>query len=264
MQKLFYIGTNWKMHLTHSEARGYFSELLPLMPGLSKTGYRLFVIPPFVSLPFAREAIDLAGADLKLGAQNVHWETGDEATGEISLRILKDVGVDLIEIGHSERRQKFGETDALVNLKVRAVLAENLTALICIGESAAEKSADGGAAVLARQVREALRGVSSEELRNVIFAYEPVWAIGVAGKPAEPVYVQERHAFIRRVVGEIYGPVFAAEIPILFGGSIRHENFASYAQLPDVNGLFIGRAAWTASSFAKMVKNVQALLLSPV
>ena len=177
-----------------------------------------------------------------------------EATGEISARMLADIPVDLVEIGHSERRQKFGETDLDINRKTRAVLACGLTALVCIGESRSQKDQGTGAQALEAQLRAGLEGISREELPKVMLAYEPTWAIGVAGQPADPAYVQEQNAAIRNVLGRLYSPETATGVPLLYGGSVNHENFHSYAKIAEVDGLFVGRAAWEPKSFIQLIE----------
>jgi triosephosphate isomerase len=250
----FYLGTNWKMHRTNTEALQYVAEFLPLVRELDLSSHYLFVIPSFTSLQLVRNAVTEAEVPLKVGAQNVHWEDGIEATGEISARILADIPVDLVEIGHSERRQKFGETDTEVNRKARAVLGHQLTVLMCLGESGTEKERGMGTQALERQVSLGLEGIPGPDLSKVMLAYEPTWAIGVAGQPAEPSYVQEKHAAIREVLGHLYAPQIAAEVPILYGGSVNQRNFCSYAEIEDVDGLFVGRAAWNPKSFLELIE----------
>ena len=250
----FYLGTNWKMHRTNTEARQFVAEFLPLVRELDLSRHYLFVIPSFTSLQLVRNAVTEAGLPLKIGAQNVHWEDGVEATGEISARILADIPVDLVEIGHSERRQKFGETDVDVNRKARAVLNYDLTALICIGENHTEKEQGIGTQALETQVRAGLERISREELSKVMLAYEPTWAIGAAGQPADPSYVQQMHVAIREVLSNMYSAEIGAEVPLLYGGSVNHQNFRSYAEIVDVDGLFVGRAAWDPKSFVELIE----------
>jgi triosephosphate isomerase len=259
MKKKFYLGTNWKMHLTNSDARRYISELAAQVNAGGKHNFTLFVIPSFLSLQLVRDAITATGVDLKLGAQNVHWESADESTGEVSVRMLKDVPVDLIEIGHSERRRKFGETDEIVNRKLRAVIDQDLSALLCIGEELDEKQQDDGKAKLERQIREGLRDVSAADSTKLILAYEPVWAIGPHGEPATTAYVSQQHRFIREILIDLFGAEAAVRIPIIYGGSVNHQNCASYASLDHVDGLFVGRTAWEAGSFARMIRSLKAL-----
>jgi triosephosphate isomerase len=259
----FFLGTNWKMHFGNREAQQYVSEILPLLAKTDTRGLELFIIPSFISLGLVRQAISDSEVDLKLGAQNVHWETGDESTGEISVRMLKEIPVDLVEVGHSERRQKFCETDATVRSKVRSILDQQLRALICVGEVKSEKETGTGAAVLARQMRAALENVTADEARLVSLAYEPAWAIGVSGQPADPSYVGEQHDSLRGVLVERFGEEVGVQVAILYGGSVNHENFSSYATLRNVDGLFVGRSAWTPSSFVRMVNGIRELGLGP-
>ena len=256
----FYLGTNWKMHRTNTEALHYVAEFLPLLREQDLSRHYLFVIPSFTSLQLVRNAVTDAAVPLKVGAQNVHWEDSVESTGEISVRILADIPVDLVEIGHSERRQKFGETDLEVNRKARAVLAYGLTALICIGENGVEKEEGIGSQVLERQVRAGLDRIPREDLSRVMLAYEPTWAIGVAGQPADPLYVQEKHAALREALSKMYSPEVAAEVPLLYGGSVNRQNFRSYAEIAQVNGLFVGRAAWNPQSFLKLIEMSRAFV----
>jgi triosephosphate isomerase len=250
----FHLGTNWKMHKTNSLAHQFMAEFLPLLRNLDISRHYLFVIPSFTSLSLVRDAISKARLPLKLGAQNVHWEEGVEATGEISVRMLADIPVDLIEIGHSERRQKFAETDSHVNRKALRILDGGLTALICIGESRSEMEKALGPQALERQIRVGLEGISRDSLSKVMLAYEPTWAIGASGQPADPSYVRGQHAAIRQILGDMYGPEVAANVPLLYGGSVNHENFGSYAEIQDVDGLFVGRAAWEPRSFVKLIE----------
>jgi triosephosphate isomerase len=249
----FYLGTNWKMHRTNTEALHYVAEFLPLLREQDFSRHYLFVIPSFTSLQLVRNAVTEAGVPLKVGAQNVHWENSVESTGEISVRILADIPVDLVEIGHSERRQKFGETDLEINRKARAVLGYGLTVLICIGENRADKEKGIGTQALERQVRAGLDCIPREDLSRVMLAYEPTWAIGVAGQPADPSYVQGKHAAIREALSNMYSAAIAAEVPLLYGGSVNRQNFRSYAEIAEVDGLFVGRAAWNPKSFLELI-----------
>ena len=249
----FYLGTNWKMHKTNSLAHQFMAEFLPLLRNLDISKHYLFVIPSFTSLSLIRDAISKARLPLKLGAQNVHWEEGVEATGEISAAMLADIPVDLVEIGHSERRQKFAETDSDVNRKALRVLDCGLTALICLGESRSEMEKALGPEALERQIRVGLEGIPGDSLSRVLLAYEPTWAIGASGQPADPSYVEAQHGAIRQILSDIYRPEIAANVPLLYGGSVNHQNFGSYAEIQDVDGLFVGRSAWEPKSFVQLI-----------
>ena len=243
------------MHKTNTQARRFVAEFLPLVREQDLSRHYLFVIPSFTSLQLVRDAVSEAGLPLKVGAQNVHWEDGVEATGEISARMLADIPVDLVEIGHSERRQKFGETDADVNRKTRAVLACGLTALVCIGENSRQKEQGKGAETLETQMRAGLEGISRQELPKVMLAYEPTWAIGAAGLPADPSYVQEQHTVLSEsFLGSLHSAEIAADVPLLYGGSVNRQNFRSDGEIADVNGLFVGRAAWEPKSFMELIE----------
>jgi L-erythrulose 1-phosphate isomerase len=250
----FHFGTNWKMSKTNSQARQFVTELLPLLREQDLSRHYLFVIPSFTAVAMVREMVSKAELPLNVGAQNVHWEDGVEATGEISARILADIPVDLVEIGHSERRQKFGETDIEINRKVRATIGHDLPVLLCIGETRSDKERGVGLQMLEMQIRTDLTGIGASELPKIRLAYEPVWAIGAAGEPADPSYVSEQHTGIRQVLEEMFSPEIAAGIPLLYGGSVNADNFRSYAQAKDVDGLFVGRAAWEAKSFVQLLE----------
>jgi triosephosphate isomerase len=261
MSKKFYLGTNWKMHMTNREARQYISDLTHLLEREHDLPFTLFVIPSFPALQLVREVIDASNVEIKLGAQNAHWESADESTGEISVRILKDLPVDLIEIGHSERRRKFGETDETVNRKVLATIGEGLQALLCIGEEREEKRRDNGRSTLKRQIVDGLKNVSIDDADKLVLAYEPVWAIGPNGEPATEEYVAEQHAYIRTLLVSRFGEKVAQSIPVIYGGSVNHDNCLAYARLDHVDGLFVGRTAWDAASFVKMIRNLREGLL---
>jgi L-erythrulose 1-phosphate isomerase len=250
----FHFGTNWKMSKTNSQARQFVTELLPLLQEQDLSRHYLFVIPSFTAVAMVHEVVSESGLPLNVGAQNVHWEDGVEATGEISARILADIPVDLVEIGHSERRQKFGETDTEINRKVRAAIGHDLPVLLCIGETRSDKEGGVGLEMLEAQVRKGLAGIGPDELPKIKLAYEPVWAIGAAGEPADPSYVNAQHSGIRQVLEEMFSPEIAAGIPLLYGGSVNADNFRSYAQADDVDGLFVGRAAWEAHSFVQLLE----------
>jgi L-erythrulose 1-phosphate isomerase len=250
----FHFGTNWKMSKTNRQARQFVTEILPLLRAQDLSKHYLFVIPSFTALSIVRDLASETRLPLNVGAQNLHWEDGVEATGEISARILADIPVDLVEIGHSERRQKFGESDVEINRKVRAAIDRDLPVLLCIGESGSDKQRGIGLQMLERQIRAGLAGIGCDELPKVKLAYEPVWAIGVAGEPADPSYVNEQHTGIRQVLKEMFSSDIAAGIPLLYGGSVNADNFRSYAQANDVNGLFVGRAAWEPRSFMQLLE----------
>lgn len=215
---------------------------------------QLFIIPSHTSLLPIKEIT--AGSDIYLGAQNMHWEDSGAFTGEISPRMLTEIGIDMIELGHSERRQYFNETDAAINKKVHAALRYSMKPLICIGENIEQKKQQISKETLAAQLKVCLQGVSREQAREVLVAYEPVWAIGEQGVPADAGYVSEIHDFLRHTLEGLFEEV-GREIPILYGGSVNHDNFLEYIDLENVNGLFIGRAAWNIDSFQVILKQLE-------
>jgi L-erythrulose 1-phosphate isomerase len=250
----FHFGTNWKMSKTNSQARQFVTDLLPRLREQDLSRLYLFVIPSFTAVPMVHDMVSEAGLPLNVGAQNLHWEDGVEATGEISARILADIPVDLVEIGHSERRQKFCETDTDINRKVRAATGHDLPVLLCIGETRSDKDRGVGLQMLETQIRMGLAGIGPDELSKIKLAYEPVWAIGAAGEPADPSYVSEQHSAIRQVLENMFSSEIAASIALLYGGSVNADNFRSYAQADDVDGLFVGRAAWEPKSFVQLLE----------
>lgn len=247
----FWIGTGWKMNKTAAEARAYFARLINLLPP-PRDDFSVFCIPPFTALSAAREAI--GDAPLLLGAQNMHWAESGAYTGEVSADMLAEFGVDLVELGHSERRAAFGETDVAVNAKVKTALRHGLRPLVCVGDTAPERDAGASVETIVRQVKLAFAGVDALALGRCLVAYEPVWAIGERGIPAQPEHVRVAHAAIRRALQERT----THPVPILYGGSVNEDNAARLAMERDVNGLFIGRAAWTAPGLATIVSKVMA------
>ncbi|HEY8391780.1 MAG TPA: triose-phosphate isomerase [Capillibacterium sp.] len=250
--KRIYLGTNLKMYKTNRETVTYLKELTEKTAALRCPGLELFVIPSFTALP---EAVEAAEGKIKIGAQNMCWEDAGEYTGEISPRMLKTIGIDLIEIGHSERRHKFGETNFDVNRKVLAALRHGFTPLLCIGETEADKAYGVTTECLREQLKIGLYGVTGEQARRVWVAYEPVWAIGVGGKPATPEYANRSQQVIKDTLAELF-PDNGGEIPVLYGGSVNSRNATGLIEQPAIDGLFIGRAAWEAESFAAIIKQV--------
>lgn len=255
MNRCFYFGTNLKMYKTASETSAYLTELAALTEDLTDEPLVRLVIPSFTSLGAAGTC---AHKSVRLGAQNMHWEECGQFTGEVSPRMLRDLGcIDIVEIGHSERRHVFGETDEQCGKKVLSALANGFTALLCVGETAEEKHYGVSDETLARQIKIGLFGVDWEmlEAKRVWLAYEPVWAIGVNGVPAPAEYVQERMHRMRETVEALY-PGLSQNVPLLFGGSVNPENADGYAAQADVDGLFVGRAAWTAPTFNALLRQV--------
>ena len=241
------IAGNWKMYKTARQAGEVIRSLRGLIADV--TGVEVVVCPPFTALTAALEAA--AGSPIAVGAQDCFWEKEGAFTGEVAVPMLADLGCHYVIVGHSERRQYFGETDGTVDKKIEAVLGHGLTCIGCLGETLQEREAGQTFTVLERQVR----GGFGRHLRSprLVIAYEPVWAIGT-GRTATPAQAQEAHAFLRRLVKEIAGPDVAAAIRILYGGSVKPENVAALMGQPDVDGGLVGGASLDASSFARIVK----------
>lgn len=247
------IGTNLKMYKTAAETVRYLSGLIDRSSELPLEELRLFVIPSFTSLYPAREI--LRDSPIMLGAQNMFWEDEGQYTGEVSPPMLKELGVRIAEIGHSERREHFGETDRDVNRKAAAAIRHGLIALVCMGETKTDKELDIVEERLSEQIKVGLKPLGGQAPGSLWIAYEPAWAIGRGGIPAEPGYVAARHRFIRSVLVRVFDEE-GRKIPILYGGSVNEENACAYISQPEVDGLFVGRAAWQAEGFARLIRRV--------
>ena len=246
--KRFLLGTNWKMHKTFQEAEQYAAGLKKLAGQFPQ--YTYFIIPPYTHLREMKE--QLIGTPVMIGAQNMHWEDQGAYTGEISPKWLCDLGIDVAELGHSERRQYYNENDEDLNKKVKAALKYGMTPLLCVGEYAKDKAYAVTPEVIRKQLKIGLFGVTKEQAASIWVAYEPVWAIGESGVPAEPEYVEWVHGIIRGQLTELFGDT-GKDIPVLYGGSVNPENCLGLAQRKDVDGLFIGRSAWDLESFEKIM-----------
>jgi triosephosphate isomerase len=240
---------NWKMNLTASEAGRLALELKRLLA--DATGPEIVVAPTFVCLPEVMRVIQ--GSTLHLAGQNLHWKASGAFTGEISGPMLKSVGCEYVIIGHSERRQFFGETDETVNLRIKAALEHDLIPIFCIGETLAERESQRTWEVLTRQVVGGLSGLSDAQVTRIIIAYEPVWAIGT-GKTASTAQAQEAHAFLRTLLRESYPRYVADGCRILYGGSVKADNVDALMAQPDVDGVLVGGASLDAASFARIVQ----------
>ncbi|MBY3468691.1 triose-phosphate isomerase [Rhizobium laguerreae] len=242
-ERTFWVGTSWKMNKTLAEAQA-FADGLVSADGSRHPRIERFVIPPFTLVREVKRA--LAGSSVKVGAQNMHWADGGPWTGEISPLMLRDCDLDIVELGHSERREHFGETDETIGLKVEAAVRHGLIPLICIGETLAEREAGRARAVLERQVRGALGNLSAaQKHKPVLLAYEPVWAIGINGIPATSEYANARQAEIIAVAEDVLG----RRVPCLYGGSVNPDNCEELISCPHVDGLFIGRSAWKVEGY---------------
>ncbi len=244
-----WIGTSWKMNKTREEARAFAAALKASSVAMTAK-VQPFVIPPY---PYIADVADiLAGTRVKVGAQNMHWEFHGAWTGEISPPMVKDCGATLVELGHSERRTHFAETDETVAKKVAAAVQHGLMALVCIGDTRSEHEAGATADVLARQTRYALRDIGRQAAGHVIIAYEPVWSIGEGGIPADPAFANAQHAKLKALTAEITGQ----PLPILYGGSVNPQNCCDLAAMSDIDGLFIGRSAWDPAGYIGIIAAV--------
>ena len=246
------IAGNWKMNMTPSEAKAFVKDLAPHVAGKDKCDIVLCV--PYVDIAVAVEAAQ--GTNIKIGAENVHFEPKGAYTGEISTAMLKETGAEYVIIGHSERRQYFGETDTTVNLRTKAALAAGFKAIVCLGEVKDERLAGITDEVVAMQTKLDLAGIPVEDLKNVIIAYEPVWAIGT-GLTATPEQADETCGQIREVLAEIYGAEVAEATTIQYGGSMNEKNAAELLAKEHVDGGLIGGASLVAAKFTAIVDAAQ-------
>jgi triosephosphate isomerase len=244
-----FICGNWKMHKTQAEARELVRALAPLVADLAGK-VQVAVAPSFTSLGAA--AVALQGTAVELAAQDVHWEAQGAFTGEVSAAMLAEAGCRHGIVGHSERRQLFGETDETVRRKVGALLAAGIRPIVCVGELLAEREAGRTLEVVGRQVRGALSGLPADAVGSLTVAYEPVWAIGT-GKTATTAQAQEVHAAIRALLRELAGAA-ADQVRIQYGGSVKPDNAAELMSQPDVDGALVGGASLKADDFAKIVR----------
>ena len=239
------IAGNWKLFKTIGEAIAMVNELKPLVAG--NAGVEIVVAPVFTALNSVVCA--LANSNVCVAAQDCYWEEEGAFTGEVSPKLLKDAGCSHVIIGHSERRQYFGETDESVNKKIKSVIAAGLTAIVCVGETLAEREGDKTFVVIETQLTDGLTGLTVESLKQSVIAYEPVWAIGT-GKTASDAQAQEAHTFIRGLVAKLFGQSAAADIRILYGGSVKPDNVKALMAQPDIDGALVGGASLKADSFA--------------
>jgi triosephosphate isomerase len=245
------IAGNWKMYKTIAEA-------IELANGLKREFYKLknqaidvVLCPPFTALSEVCEV--LVDTDIKLGAQDVHWKEEGAFTGEVSCKMLKDVGCQFVIIGHSERRQYFAETNETVNKKVRAALSAGLTPIMCVGETLNEREKGLTFKVLDDHVHNGLRDITQEEISKVVIAYEPVWAIGT-GRTATPVQAEEAQKYIRDLLSKVYNNAIADNVRIQYGGSVKPENITELMKQPDIDGALVGGASLDVESFGEIVK----------
>jgi triosephosphate isomerase (TIM) len=243
------LAANWKMYKTPDETGDYFRDFLPLVAGHDRD--EIVVCPPYTDVATALEAA--RGSNVAIGVQNVHWKADGAYTGEISAPMLLCLGVTHVIIGHSERRQYFGETDDTVNLRLKTALESGLTPICCVGEVLQEREAGLTDDVLRRQCVRAFHAISAKKAAKLIVAYEPVWAIGT-GKTATPEMAAEAHAVIRREATEVFGEEFAGQLRILYGGSVKPDNAKALMSQEEIDGALVGGASLDPKSFAAIVK----------
>ncbi|WP_189401966.1 MULTISPECIES: triose-phosphate isomerase [unclassified Mesorhizobium] len=250
----YWVGTSWKMNKTLAEALAFAEAIAAFTPGFDKR-IQPFVVPPFTAVREVKKA--LSSTHIKVGAQNMHWANNGAWTGEISPPMLKDCGLDMVELGHSERREHFGESDHAVGLKTAAAVKHGLVPLICVGETLSERESGRADAVLTAQVEGALQFLEGEaKLARILFAYEPVWAIGDKGIPASSDYADKQQALIKRVATAL----LLATPPVLYGGSVNPQNAAELIGQPNIDGLFVGRSAWQAEGYIDILRRASAAI----
>ncbi len=249
MARKYLMAGNWKMHKTVNEALAFVEAFKPLVA--EEQEREILLAPPFTALDALSKA--LQGTNITLGAQNCHWEDEGAFTGEISPKMLADLGVVYVILGHSERRHIFGETDEVIRRKVEAARRHGLRPILCVGETLDERVAGDTMVVLERQLRQGLKGFSVGDLEGLVVAYEPVWAIGT-GKTATPEIAQEAHAFCRKILADMFGQDFADAVRILYGGSVKPENVVGLMAQTDIDGALVGGASLSPEVFAKIVR----------
>ena len=244
------IAGNWKMYKRLDESVAYVERFAPLVEGV--THCEVVVAPAFTALQAVAERAK--GTNILVAAQNIAAEPGEGAfTGEVSAELAADAGATICIVGHSERRQYYGESDASVNRKLRAALDAGLRPILCVGEMLADRDAGHAEAVVERQIRGSIEGLTAPDLSRTITAYEPVWAIGT-GRTATPEIAQQMHRFIRDLVAEMVGSEIADGMPVLYGGSVKPENVSELMRQPDIDGGLVGGASLDPESFAKIVR----------
>ncbi|MCW8345869.1 triose-phosphate isomerase [Vibrio sp. ZSDZ65] len=259
--KKIWVGTSWKMNKTGETAQDWANAVSTSVKNCN-AGVQPFVIPPF---PYITNVVShFSDTKMKVGAQNMCWQDEGAFTGEVSPVMLKDCGATLVEIGHSERRGLFGESDKTVNQKVRAALKHGLTPLVCVGDSADEKQWGVSIESVVRQVKIALFQVPLAQVSQVIIAYEPIWAIGENGTPATNEEAEGVHQAIREALSRQYGEPIAQDMTLLYGGSVNLDNASELLDQPNIDGVFVGRTAWQASGYLELLSIAQSKANSTV
>ena len=249
MRKPLIVG-NWKMNNSIAESVDLAEKLKKVIKDMA--GVDVVVTPPFTALGSVRNAIK--GSIIKLGAQNLFWEDKGAYTGEVSPLMIRDLDCEYVIIGHSERREYFKESDEIVNKKIKAALRNKLKAIVCVGESLKEREENKTMQVIESQIKKGLQGLSLSEAKELIIAYEPVWAIGT-GRNATPAQANEVHAYIRKLLSQILNEGIASNIKILYGGSVKPSNSAELMSEKEIDGALVGGASLEAESFAQIVRS---------
>lgn len=244
------VAANWKMNMTQTEAAAFISTLLLEIGDMADI--EVVILPPFTAIAKVNEALGNS-QNIKVGAQNMHWERSGAFTGEISAAMLRDLFCRYVVLGHSERRTLFGETDEIINRKVRAAHEAMLRPILCVGETLDQRERGNVEKILGLQLRGSLANVGTKELHETVIAYEPVWAIGT-GRTATAAQAQEAHAFIRHTLSKISDDATADKIRIQYGGSVKPDNARELMEQPDIDGALVGGASLDARSFVEIVK----------
>lgn len=242
-----FVAGNWKMYKTTAEARKFANEFKKIY---EPSDVKVAICAPFTSL--AALAEELSGSGIALGAQNVHYESEGAYTGEISIPMLEEIGIQYCIVGHSERRQYFNETDETVNLKAKALLAAGIIPIICVGENLYQREHDYQDKLVAEQVANALEGISAEDAAKVVIAYEPIWAIGT-GRTATPIQANHMCEVIRKEIAQIYDEETADKVIIQYGGSVKPENAAEILNMEEIDGALVGGASLEPLKFIEIV-----------
>jgi triosephosphate isomerase (TIM) len=250
------LAANWKMNLTQSEAESYLQSFLSEIRDFHDVD--VIIVPPFTAIPAVVAASEKVQT-LRVGAQNMHWEKSGAFTGEISATMLRALYVRYVILGHSERRTLFGETDEIVNRKVKAALEAGLHPLFCVGESLRERDDHRVQEVLENQIRKGLAGVSERDFTELVVAYEPVWAIGT-GRTATPGEAEEVHSFIRSVLEALSNPTIAERVRIQYGGSVKPENAEALMRQKNIDGALVGGSSLEPRTFAQIIRSTEAAL----
>ncbi|MEK7791325.1 MAG: triose-phosphate isomerase [Deltaproteobacteria bacterium] len=248
------LAANWKMNKTVSETVEFcqiFKNLYKTNP--KKSRVKLVIAPPFTSLAAAKKGLE--GTGVHIASQNMHWEKSGAFTGEISASMLKELGVEYLILGHSERRQLFLETDGMVNQKIKRGLEERFLIIFCIGETLEERNLGKTPLVLERQLEKGFQGIEKAALKNIVVAYEPVWAIGT-GKNATADQAEEAHVYIRKILAKRFNKESAEGISILYGGSVNADNFSEISRKPNVDGALVGGASLDPKSFIEILERM--------